>query len=126
MNRLSEETHRGLEMLCTTHPRLSDREIAAMAGVSRTVVWTYRSSRQGKRNPNWKRIGSEKVAAIVLSLRGGLTYREIADSAHSSVSTVAAGAIRPGPKRGGPEPAAARRHKASRCVEVRRPGQPAK
>src|SRR5260370_36747984 len=106
MNRLSEETHRGLEMLCTTHPRLSDREIAAMAGVSRTVVWTYRSSRQGKRNPNWKRIGSEKVAAIVLSLRGGLTYREIADSAHSSVSTVAAAALRPWPKKRGDVPSA--------------------
>src|SRR5260370_23837198 len=99
MNRLSEETHRGLEMLCTTHPTLSDREIAAMAGVSRTVVWTYRSSRQGKRTPNWKRIGSEKVAAIVLSLRRGLTYKAIAHSVHSRVSTVAPDARNRGPKR---------------------------
>jgi hypothetical protein len=86
MNRLPEETRRGLEMLCTTYPTLPDREIAAMAGVSRTVVWNYRSSRQGKRNPNWARIGPEKVAAIVLNLHGGLTYKEIGASVHSGVT----------------------------------------
>ncbi len=122
----SEETHKELEMFCAMYPTMSDRAIARMVGVSRTLVWTYRSRRQGKRNPNWEPCRPEKVEAIVLELRSGKTYKEIAASVHCGLSTIAKVALRHGLNRRGSEHTEAKAIKARAIADLLRLGLPYK